>query len=329
MKRFVALLVCCLGLACGELPAAVASAPLPRIQTAGRDWHDLARWANANRLSFSWNRPTKSVDLTNASLRVNFTVDSPQAVINGVKVWLSLPITPYGSSLLASALDVETVLDPILNPRRSGSWRPVRTIVLDAGHGGKDPGNQAGRLLEKRYTLLLAQQVRAKLQAAGYHVLLTRNRDTFVDLPDRVALANRAKADLFISLHFNSIASRGNAAEGIETFCLTPHTASSTHAPFQSTAGKTLPGHKTTGESVLLGFQVQKALVRRLGMVDRGVKHARFVVLRDAAMPAVLIEAGFMSAKSDLRRITDASTRGRMADAIVEAIRIYRRQTGG
>jgi N-acetylmuramoyl-L-alanine amidase len=163
---------------------------------------------------------------------------------------------------------------------------------------------------------LLAQQVRAKLQAAGYHVLLTRSRDTFVELPDRATLANRAKADLFLSLHFNSIASRGAAAEGIETFCLTPHRASSTHAPVQSATGKALAGHKTTDESALLGLQIQKAFVRRLGMADRGVKHARFVVLRDAAMPPC--GSGPVSqARGDLRKITDASTRGRMADAIV------------
>ena len=311
------------------LPVAAAAAPLTRVQLAGREWHELAGWAKASRLSFTWNGPAKLAHLTNATTRLSFAADSQQSVINGVKVWLSLPITPHAGGLLISVLDVETVLKPILTPKRSSPPRRIRTIVLDPGHGGKDPGNQEGSLLEKRYTLLLAQQVRAKLQAAGYHVLLTRNRDTFVDLPDRVALGNRAKADLFLSLHFNAIASRATSAEGIETFCLTPHTASSTHAPPQTTQGSTLAGHKTTSESILMGYQIQKALVRRLGMVDRGVKHARFVVLRDTTMPAVLIEAGFMSAKGDLGKITDATSRARTASAIVEAIRSYRQQTGG
>lgn len=328
MKRLVELLLCCLGLVGGiwAWPVVAATAPLPRIQTAGRDWHDLGLWARANRLSFKWDRPARTVQVASASIHVTFGVDSQQAVLNGVKVWLSFPITPSGAGLLVSVLDVEKVLNPILNPKRQGPWRPVRTIMLDPGHGGKDPGNQEGSLQEKRYTLLLAQQVRAKLQAAGYQVVLTRSRDAFVELTDRAVLANRTKADLFLSLHFNSVASRGSGAEGIETFCLTPHTAASTHAPPQNTAGSVLAGHKTSSESVLLAYQLQKALVRRLNMTDRGVKHARFVVLRDATMPAVLIEGGFMSDRSDLRKITDPAARGRMADAIVEAVRIYRQQ---
>lgn len=325
----VELLVCCLGWACGVWIEAATTAPFPRLESNGREWHDLAAWGQAHRLSFAWNRATRAVELTNATTRLSFTVNSPQSVINGVKVWLSLPITPSGNHLLVSVLDVEGVLKPLLWPTRPSPPQRIRTIMLDPGHGGKDPGNQAGTFLEKRYTLLLAQQVRARLEAAGYHVLLTRNRDTFVELTDRIALANRAKADLFLSLHFNAVAARSASAEGIETFCLTPHTASSTHAPRTTTQAKSLPGHRSADQNILLAYQLQKALVRRTKLTDRGVKHARFVVLRDATMPAVLIEAGFMSSKSDRQQILDPSARARMADAIVEAIRVYRQQTGG
>jgi N-acetylmuramoyl-L-alanine amidase len=252
-------------------------------------------------------------------------VDSQQSTVNGVKVWLSVPVTVQGGKAYLSVLDAETVLQPLLHPPRSPLGRKIRTILLDPGHGGKDPGNQEGPELEKRYTLLLAQQLRVKLQAAGFQVLLTRNRDVFVGLPERAALANRSKADLFLSLHFNSLGRTDSGVRGLEVFCLTPNHAASTHAPRTATSSQKLPGHGTGSHSLLLAYQIQKAAVRRLGLLDRGVKHARFAVLRDVTMPAVLIEGGFMSSPTELKRIADASFRATLADAIVEAIRSYKR----
>ncbi len=329
MKRLFELILCCVAFAGASLLGNAAGSPAYRVQFAGRDWYELSGWGKVNALGFSWNRPARLARLTNSTTRLDFSVDSPQAVINGVKVWLSLPVTPRGNSLYISALDVDSVLRPILRPQRPSPPRKLKTIMLDPGHGGRDPGNEDGGEQEKRYTLLLAQQLRAKLQSAGFAVVMTRTRDVFLDVSERASLANRAKADLFISLHFNSIASRAAAAQGIETYCLTPVAAASTHDSARTASSSKLAGHKTTAESVLLAYQVQKALVRKLGMVDRGVKHARFVVLRDANMPAILVEGGFMSTRSELKRIMDANFRARTADAIVEAVKAYRSQVGG
>ncbi|MBE7500545.1 MAG: N-acetylmuramoyl-L-alanine amidase [Verrucomicrobiales bacterium] len=324
MNRVLMLLATALvWIACARAaPAPVA----PRVQFQGRDWHELGAWAEAHRFTLQWNRSTKTLQLTNRTTRLGFAVDSQQATVDGVKVWLSVPVTVQAGKAYLSALDIETVLQPLLQPVRSPPGHKVRTIMLDPGHGGKDPGNQEGQELEKRYTLLLAQQLRVKLQAAGFQVLLTRNRDVFVGLPERAALANNSKADLFLSLHFNSLGRSDGAVHGLEVFCLTPNHAASTHAPRTATSSQRLPGHGTGAQSVLLAYQVQKAAVRRLGLVDRGVKRARFAVLRDVQMPAVLIEAGFMSSPAELKQITDAAFRARLADAIVEAVKSYKRQ---
>jgi N-acetylmuramoyl-L-alanine amidase len=324
MRRVWALLWCCLGVAVAAAARGAVPALEP-VQFLGREWYDLKAWAAAQRFTVSLNPRTRIATVSGTGTRLTFAVDSQQMVVNGVKVWLCHPVAARNDTWLVSVLDVEQVLRPLLKPVRPRPAKPVRTIVLDAGHGGKDPGHRAGALQEKRYTLLLAQQLRTKLQAAGYRVVLTRSRDTFMELPERAAAANRAKGDLFVSLHFNAAGSTDRTARGIEVFCLTPNGAASTHAPRSQVSNEVLPGHRSGARNILLAYQVQKALVAKLGLNDRGVKHARFAVLRDLAMPGILIEGGFMSVPEEMRQIADPKFRDRLAAAIVEGIRQYRR----
>jgi N-acetylmuramoyl-L-alanine amidase len=324
MRRVWALLWCCLGVAVATA-ARGATPALETVQFLGREWYDLKAWAATQRFTVSMNPHTRIASVSGGATRLTFAVDSQQMVVNGVKVWLCQPVAARNDTWLVSALDVDQVLRPLLKPERPRPAKPVRTIVLDAGHGGKDPGHQAGARQEKRYTLLLAQQLRTKLQAAGYRVVLTRSRDAFMELPERAAAANRAKADLFVSLHFNAAGSTDRTARGIEVFCLTPNGAASTHAPRSQVSNDVLPGHRSGARNILLAYQVQKALVQKLGLNDRGVKHARFAVLRDLTMPGILIEGGFMSVPEEMRQIADPRFRDRLAAAIVEGLRQYRR----
>jgi N-acetylmuramoyl-L-alanine amidase len=313
----------CVALGVMWVVTARAAAPLPdRLTHLGRDWYDLKAWAATQQLALAWNAQTRVLTLTNHTTRLVLAVDSQQAVVNGVKVWLTQPVTARNAGWLIAVLDVEKVLHPLLRPLPR-SARPLRTIVLDPGHGGSDSGHQTGALQEKRFTLLLAQQLRAKLRAAGYRVVMTRQRDVFLELPERTALANREKADLFVSLHFN--AASDSAIRGAEVFCLTPNGAASTHAPRTEVLRETLPGHQDGARSLVLAYQVQKALIERAGLADRGVKHARFAVLRDLTMPGILVEAGFLSAPEEARKIADAKFREQLAEAIVAGIEQYRR----
>src|SRR6185436_15886135 len=111
---------------------------------------------------------------------------------------------------------------------------------------------------------------------------LTRSSDSFVELPTRPFIANRADADLFVSLHFNS--ADAGSARGIETYCLTPALASSTNARGEGATTGSYPGNKQNEKNIALAYQMQKSLVKSLSAEDRGVRRARFAVLKTTAM---------------------------------------------
>ena len=224
-------------------------------------------------------------------------------LVNGVTHWISSPILATRGRLWISELDVLKTLDPVLRPERLRSRWQVRTVVLDPGHGGTDRGTRGRSSLEKTLTLDVAKRVERILEASGVNVVLTRTYDRTVPLDDRVSFARAQKADLFVSIHFNS----GGFAEGIETYCVPPAGARSTASPFWSRDERTaMPSNRFDDQSVWLAHCVQKALLRATGAVDRGVRRARFYVLRYQDGPAILVEAGFLSSPADPPRIGHA-----------------------
>jgi N-acetylmuramoyl-L-alanine amidase len=287
----------------------------------------LIDWAKANRLEIQWLKQDETLLLTNHSSKVVLAVDSREAQINGVAVWLLFPVAAHNGAVWLAQLDVDLTLRPLLSPPRSRSGVRVKTVCLDPGHGGKDPGNRVGSNQEKQYTLLLAKELRAQLTRAGFKVSLTRTADAFIELPARPELAKRRGADVFVSLHFNAADTGRNSVQGAEVYCLTPAGASSTNARGEGAGAGAFPGNRHNDLNLFLAYQVQKALTRELAVEDRGVRRARFAVLRDAAMPAVLIEAGFMSHPVEGRKIFTSAYRQKMARAIVEGLLAYKRAT--
>jgi N-acetylmuramoyl-L-alanine amidase len=200
-----------------------------------------------------------------------------------------------------------------------GKGQRVKTIVIAAGHGGKDPGNMVNRNQEKTYTLLLAKALKQELVARGFKVVMTRDDDTFVDLEPQAVIARRAKADLFVSVHYNAVADV--APKGVETFSLTPAGAISTNG---GTPSRGAAGNRYDSHNMLLAYQVHKAMLRRTDYEDRGIRRAQFMVLRELHMPGILVEGGFMSNPSDARKIYSAAHRKIMARAIAEGIVTYK-----
>ena len=223
----------------------------------------------------------------------------------------------------------------------------LRVIVLDPGHGGHDPGAVGpSGLQEKELTLDVARRVGALVQEeAGLRVLLTRTTDRFVGLRERTAFANREQADLFVSIHVNSAPAAG--ATGTETYFLSSEATDS--AARQAAAaenrvvaleGSARGAPKDMLRSILWdlaqsGFQqqssrlaevVQNTLDRALRLPSRGVKQAPFYVLGGAAMPAVLVEIGFITNPMDEQRLRDDGYRDRIARAIAAALGDYKRQ---
>lgn len=295
---------------------------LPRVELYGRTYVRLQDWANANGFKVT-NIDKHHAQAVSKWARLTFEIDSRRAEIDGVAVYLSVIVAARNGEVYLSPLDLQTVFHPVLYPVRSVPPPKIRTICLDAGHGGNDPGKQASGNVEKKYTLKLAEELRDKLVDAGFKVVLTRTTDKSVELADRPDFARRKGADLFVSLHFNSF-STGDA-QGVEVYCLTPAGASSSNARGEGAESTSYPGNKMNSKNMLLAYQLQKNLTRNLGLDDRGVRRARFVVLKTATMPAVLIEGGFMTNSEELKRIIDPERRKEMAAAIVDGVLAFKR----
>lgn len=204
-------------------------------------------------------------------------------------------------------------------------------VVLDPGHGGDDRGaiGPHGEL-EKDLTLQIARLTAARLQAAGVPARLTRDGDEAVPLTERTALANRLRADVFVSIHANASPARG--ARGAETYFMSAE-ASDSHAA-QAAAVENASASPDTvqlilwdlahtanlNQSAVLARDVQERLNALQEIRDRGVKQAPFVVLTGATMPAVLVEVGFLSNPDEAARLTARPALEALAGALVDAL---------
>ena len=309
----------------GALGAAASDSmeALQRSTLYGREYVRMTEWAKANKLNLRWTGAVKEKELraTNATTRLLFVMDSNKAQINGINFTLCLPVIFQKGNVYISAVDLEISLHPLLFPERMAPNSVIRTICLDPGHGGEDPGKMDGRMEEKKFTLLLSEEVEHLLKKAGFNVVRTRTRDQAVKLADRPGIANQHEADLFISLHYNAAPKR--TVEGVEVYCLAP---AGTVSSDGGKSAPSYPGHAYDGRNTLLAYEVQKSLVRKLGMNDRGVKRSQFMVLLTARMPAILIEGGFMTNPDEAQRIYDSEYRKKTARAIVDGILAYQKR---
>ena len=321
----------CLALLAISLVTAIAigqgtSSRMPRASLFGHDYVRLEDWAQTRGGQVRWTVPQHDVRVTLPSGSLLFSVNSRKAMVKGTAVWLSVPVAFNNGSAYIGAVDVASALNPLFSPPKSSAGRLVKNIVLDPGHGGKDPGNQEGRQQEKQYTLLFAKDVRDALVRAGFKVSLTRERDVFLELPERPDVARRRGADLFLCLHFNSADGPGSAGvKGVETYCMTPSRVSSTNARGEGAGAGAYQGNRFDSLNMLLAYQIQKAITEKTGAEDRGVKRARFAVLRSAEMPAAYVEGGFMTHQADSRRIYDSAQRRQMAQAVADGVLAYKR----
>ncbi|MBS4015021.1 MAG: N-acetylmuramoyl-L-alanine amidase [Candidatus Latescibacteria bacterium] len=222
--------------------------------------------------------------------------------------------------------------------------REIKTVVLDPGHGGIDPGAVGKKgTQEKEINLIIAKLLKKRLEDFGLKVYLTRSDDSFVALAERTRFANNKKADLFISIHCNA-SGTNKYASGFETYFLSEAKTDLERAALaredgalryetdipdpivQDELSLILADLKQTEqlrESYNLACQVQTSAVDILKDVDRGVKQAGFFVLRGCFMPAVLIECGFLSTLSEEKKLTNSKYRDSVARAIYLGIVNY------
>lgn len=173
------------------------------------------------------------------------------------------------------------------------------TVILDPGHGGHDRGAAIGYVYEKHLALDTARRVEEILRKEGYKVIMTRNRDVFIPLPDRAAIGNRYRNAIFVSIHYNY--NRSGSGQGVETY----H-----HSP----------------SSYSLASYVQAYLVQRTRMTNRGVKDASFHVIRNTTRnPAILVECGFVSNSNERARMMTGEFRARIAEGIAQGIIAFKK----
>jgi N-acetylmuramoyl-L-alanine amidase len=295
------------------------------VSVDGKAYVNIADFVRYYGFDTTWKQNGLDVTLRSKYKRFQLRINSRECFVNRVRIWLNDSPLENRNSILISEIDVQKTLDPVLRawsvPRRK-----VRTVMIDPGHGGEDKGAQGRRSIEKILTLDLAARVEKLLRQAGFRTLMTRRDDSYVSPEERPEMLNSSEADVFLSLHCNS--AKPNAEpNGVETYCLTPSGQSSTGTlrrrwrltHFDEEAGNQFDEH-----NALLAYLVQyKILAGVTGVEDRGIKRARFVVLKDAERPAILVESGFLSHPSEEKRLLDARYRDKLAVAIVEGIRAY------
>jgi N-acetylmuramoyl-L-alanine amidase len=292
---------------------------LERVAAYDSACYRLNEWAASMGFQLQWDKKTGVVELTKPGMRLGFIVNSRKARLNTQTLLLSMPLVERVDTLLISAVDVQTTLNPLIAPQSGGGI--VKTVCLDPGHGGRDTGKIDKYNLEKKYTLLLAREVATRLQLAGFKVVMTRTTDQSLELSDRPVIARRMGADLFISLHYNA-ASPG--IRGVEVYCLSPAGVASSNDAGGHGSRESSPGNMQNSRNILLASELQKSILKTTGLEDRGLKRARFEVLREARMPAVLIEGGFMTDSMDAAKIYDPTFRKKMAQAIADAVGSYK-----
>jgi N-acetylmuramoyl-L-alanine amidase len=254
---------------------------------------------------------------------LEFVSGSREAMINGARSWLCFPVIEQDGKSLVSRTDVAKTIEPLLRPHRVPNVGKVQTVVLDPGHGGHDRGQVSRYGAEKDFALDVARKLRPLLQAKGLRVIMTREGDYFVPLEVRAQIANSARNSIFVSIHFNATNDDPNAT-GFEIFSFTPRGAPSTSDGILTANSVNMqPGSSVDAQSMALSACIYYSLLGHLPEYDRGIKRARFAVLRLTKVPAVLIEGGFLTERGESKLISNKDWRAKLAGAIGIGIESY------
>ena len=310
--------------AVNPLASAAPAAGWEVAKIDGRDYvsvDSLKRFYNFTKLT----RSGKSVTLENSKVEMKLTVGGSICLMNGIKFVFCHPVSSHNGSTYVSRMDLAKLIDPVLRPKFIKNAGDFRTVILDPGHGGKDPGATNSLGTEAAYNLKVAQRVKAQLQAQGFKVVMTRDSNYYLTLQERVNLANAVRDNaVFVSIHFNS--GGRSAARGIETFTLSPPGVAHYGRGFVPADNQQRAGNQHDSANIALATSVHGSILRRLQShtFDRGIKRARFSVLSGVRHPAILLEGGFMTHAYEARLIANETYQNQLATGIVEAIAKYR-----
>ncbi len=264
----------------------------------------------------------KKVILENKYNKLEFETNSRRSWINGVMVWLHHPCRKSSAGWGLQEVDFKTGFDPIL---RSYAYVPKdtpRLVVIDPGHGGKDPGATGkNKVLEKEVVLDISSRVKKHLESKKIAVRLTRTGDTYPTLDQRNDYARKVGADLFISIHADGVESPD--AHGVETFITTATGCDSSNHYGQAGDKTAQRNNQFDPANAILGFSIQSNLVKMSKRSDRGLRRARFSVIKKASCPSALVECGFLTNPAEESLLNSVSYRENVARGISNGILGY------
>jgi N-acetylmuramoyl-L-alanine amidase len=265
----------------------------------------------------------KKIQLETVKNPLEFVSGSRETMINGARSWLCFPVIEHSGKFLVSRMDVAKTIEPQLRPHRIPNIARLQTVVLDPGHGGHDKGAVSRYGYEKNFALDVTRKLRPLLQAKGLRVIMTREGDYFVPLEVRAQIANAARDSIFVSIHFNAT-DRDPNATGFEIFSFTPRGAPSTSDNSVALSALDIQAGSTVdAQSMALSSCIYHSLLGHIPEFDRGIKRARFAVLRLTRVPAVLIEGGFLTERGESELIAKSDWRAKLAQSISVGIQNY------
>ena len=320
------------------------SESLATYNVNGVSYISLTNLCNARGIAWDYDTIGRVISLSRGAHNVDLMVGDSFILVDGSAQHLSYPVDMYQGMVVVPYSFKDQVIEGVFReyvlPGRSYSTAlSLKKIVIDAGHGGEDPG-ALGRtgLREKDVNLDIAKKLAAILREDGLEVILTRNSDRFISLSGRVSIANSANADLFVSIHSN--ASRTRSLNGFEVYYVTPSVNDSKRAYSSARSVPIAVEHfelasssmdlkaiiwdmihvSNQAESVCLARKICRVMDDNSDSRIIGIKGARFAVLRGARMPAVLVETGFVSNREEEKLLKNSIYRQKVAEIIAKGI---------
>lgn len=246
-----------------------------------------------------------------------------EAIVDGVRHWLSFPVVSGGGKAYVSVPDINATLGPAMSPGSVKQIGKIKTVVLDPGHGGHDRGAKSPYGYEKDYALDVVARIRRILEAKKIKVVQSRLSDFFVGLEERPKMTSNYKDPIFVSIHFNA-AGWKPSANGIEVYALPPLGYPSTgKAPNPAADRYPSKGNAVVPASFVFANTMQHTLLGKTGGFDRGVKRARYAVLRHSEVPSILVEGAFLTNPTEAKNIHSSAWREKFSNAVAEGIIAY------
>lgn len=269
-----------------------------------------------------YSHANRTISLRSERRGIRAQAGTRELYINGVRFFTHFPLLEQSDAQLISAFDVGKLVEPVLRPSRIQNAERVETVILDPGHGGTDQGTANRWGTEKAFALDVALAAREPLRQAGLKVEMTRSDDTGLSLEERAEFANRFQNAVFVSIHFNS----GTGGNGVESYVLAPEgVAAAATGDHHASATDSVSdrGNAQDSLNIALTAAVHAAVLSRVSAFDRGIRQARFKVLRHLQMPALLLEAGFLNDPAEGQRIATAQYRQQLGMAIAQGVQSY------